>query len=424
MNTPAIALPIRPDQTPLDEVMLAMDIVDTLRHDRSTVERELDADTRDETLVERIRQIYAGQGIEVTDDLIRKGVEALKQDRFAYVPPKPSFALRLAGAYVERWKWFRNSLIAGVLLSGGYVAMQLPQQWQDSRTYSAYEERVDDLDKRLRTTDQRIGALGRWHDAQSVLDGSASAAIGARVDAVATALQRVRKQRTTLEVVGKPVASTDYLAHQQERNQGFDRSLAQLAGMEGELSAVERSVQEADQLRALVLRFSASSTILSAADLQPAVQAEVSGVRQQAEGALRAGDVALAEPSVRRLEQIAAQLTQAYELRIVSQSGVKSGVWRYPVDNPDGRNYYLVVEAIGESGTPLLLPITNEETQQIQSVSRYAVRVPEAVYEGVKADKLDNGLIDAPLVGIKRRGELDVDFKVPVAGGYITEWDN
>ncbi len=103
-NLPATtdASPV-PTPVPLDEVMLAMDIVDTLRHDRSTVERELDAETRDEVLIERIKSIYAGQGIAVTDDLIRNGVEGLKQDRFAYLPPKPSFALRLAQVYIERW---------------------------------------------------------------------------------------------------------------------------------------------------------------------------------------------------------------------------------------------------------------------------------------------------------------------------------
>jgi len=49
--------------------------------------------------------------------------------------------------------------------------------------------------------------------------------------------------------------------------------------------------------------------------------------------------------------------------------------------------------------------------------------VPEAVYEEVKADKLDNGLIDQALVGRKQRGVLEVQFDRPVAGGYITRWE-
>lgn len=424
MNTIAAQLPARQDNTPLDDVMLAMDIVDTLRHERSTVERELDAETRDEVLVERIKQIYAGQGIAVTDDLIRKGVEALKQDRFAYVPPKPSFALRLAHFYIGRWKWFRRGAITAVLLSGSYVAMQLPQQWQDSRAYSAYSARIAEIGDRFDSLDTRIGSIGRWHDAQSVDDGPAATTIGKLVDEVGSGLKRMRSQRSALAAVSTAVDADTYAAQKLPIASVIDRSVVELAEVESAVTALEQKMGTADQLRALAQRFTTASTALSVAHLKPEVQTEVTNLLSQADAGFHAGDAGLAEPLVRRLEQMAAALTQAYELRIVSQQGVKSGIWRYPVDNPNGRNYYLVVEAIGESGLTLSLPITNEETQKIEQVSRFAVRVPEAVYESVKADKIDNGLIDNALVGSKRRGELDVDFKMPIAGGYITRWED
>ena len=74
------------------------------------------------------------------------------------------------------------------------------------------------------------------------------------------------------------------------------------------------------------------------------------------------------------------------------------------------------------SGRIVALPVINEETQRSESVALFALRVPQAEYEKVKADKLDNGLIDEAVVGEKRRGELDVDYRVAVAGGAITEW--
>lgn len=55
-------------------------------------------------------------------------------------------------------------------------------------------------------------------------------------------------------------------------------------------------------------------------------------------------------------------------------------------------------------------------------MSLFAIRVPPAEYERVKADKLDNGLIDDAVVGEKRRGELEADYRIAVAGGAITEW--
>ncbi|MDZ4813956.1 MAG: DUF6384 family protein [Pseudomonadota bacterium] len=411
-----------PTPVPLDEVMLAMDIVDTLRHERSTVERELDAETRDEVLIERIKGIYAGQGIAVTDDLIRNGVEALKQDRFAYLPPKPSFALRLAQVYIERWKWFRRSAITSVLLGAGFVAWQLPQQWQERRAYSTYTQRFVEVGERVGKLDVRIERLTRWHDAQSAAEEPVRAPIGRIVDDIDTALRRVRSQRAKLSTLSA-ADSDDFAAQKLASTAVVESSAAELVEIETSLHSLETKSAVADQLAGLATRFLAATTVLAGAALNASDQANVTNVSQQAAAALRAGDAVLGEASVRRLDQIAAQLSQVYQLRIVSQSGVKSGVWRYPVDNPKGRNYYLVVEAIGESGLPLNLPITNEETQKIEDVSRFAVRVPESGYESVKADKLDNGLIDNALVGIKRRGELDVVFKIPVAGGYITQWE-
>ena len=72
----------------LDDMMLAMDVVDTLRHRERLVERELNEEAREEQLIERLRALYKGQGIEVPDSVIARGVEALKESRFVYTPPK------------------------------------------------------------------------------------------------------------------------------------------------------------------------------------------------------------------------------------------------------------------------------------------------------------------------------------------------
>jgi hypothetical protein len=416
-------LPARQDATPLDEVMLAMDIVDTLRHERSTIERELDAEARDEALVARIRGIYAGQGIEVTDELIRKGVEALKQDRFAYVPPKRSLALRLAHVYVERWKWVRRGALVAVLAAAGVVAWRLPQQWSDHRAHAAYSERAEAVGARIEAIDAKRARLQRWHDAQVPADDPARVATGRLVDAVGATLRRVDAQRSALPAL----AGTDDDARAEKAAAdaaAVERAAGELGEIEAALETADAQSRAADRLSALGTRFVAAMLAAADADFAASDEDEVNAVADRAEAALHAGDAALAASQVERLEQIAAQIGEAYELRIVAREGVKSGIWRHPVGNPNARNYYLVVEAIGAGGDALMLPITNEETQKIERVSRFAVRVPEAVYESVKADKSDNGLIDQALVGVKRRGRLAVDFAMPVAGGYITRWED
>lgn len=107
----------------LDDLMLAMDVVDTLRHQENLALKELDDDARKAALVERLKQIYASQGIEVPNSIVEQGVKALEESRFVYTPTPPSLSRTLATMWVERKRW---SLILGsaglavAILGGAY----------------------------------------------------------------------------------------------------------------------------------------------------------------------------------------------------------------------------------------------------------------------------------------------------------------
>jgi len=106
---------------PLDEIMLAMDIVDTIRRRERLLQRELDAEGRAEDLKERLRKIYAAQGLAVPDHVIEQGVAALKEERFVYKPPADGIGRRLALLYVSRarWgKWVLGGLAAALVAVG------------------------------------------------------------------------------------------------------------------------------------------------------------------------------------------------------------------------------------------------------------------------------------------------------------------
>ena len=115
------AVPAKP-QT-LDELMLAMDVVDTIRHRELIVERELGQGARDDALRNRLREIYKSQGIEVTDRVIDEGIKALKESRFVYTPPAPGLGRTLALMWVRRGRiiaWTSALLIGITALWGGY----------------------------------------------------------------------------------------------------------------------------------------------------------------------------------------------------------------------------------------------------------------------------------------------------------------
>jgi len=121
----------------LDEVMLAMDVVDTLRHREDLVEKELGQKNRDEALKARLRQLYEGQGLEVSDHILDEGIQALRESRFVYTPPPPSFARTLAQLWVRRTSIAKVGVVILLL-----VAASVGWQVWSSRSERAAKERA------------------------------------------------------------------------------------------------------------------------------------------------------------------------------------------------------------------------------------------------------------------------------------------
>ena len=124
MSTADKIIEVSPEEQDLDDVLLAMDVVDTLRHRERVVAHELDAEGRERELIERLKEIYAAQGKDVPDRILKEGVKALEEDRFLYNPLNNSLSVRLAKLYVSRGKWMAP-------LFGGVAAL--------SAIWGAYE---------------------------------------------------------------------------------------------------------------------------------------------------------------------------------------------------------------------------------------------------------------------------------------------
>jgi Family of unknown function (DUF6384) len=319
----AAGSPAPPPQK-LDELMLAMDVVDTLRHQDNLVARELDETRREARLIERLRQIYRDQGIEVPDRVLHEGVRALKESRFVYTLPSPGPARTLALAWVHRGrtgKALLGLLVTAVIGWGAYqVGVVRPAQQRTEQVRAQTEREQREL------TDLLPRALEQGH--QEVL---------------AEAQEDVARQRA-------------------------DHILA-------------------DGRSALARR-----------------------------------DAAGAKKAISDLDELRADLRREYGLRIISRPGEQSGVWRVPARNPSARNYYIVVEPVAPDGRILSLPVTSEETGQTQTVSKWAVRVSEDVFNQVRRDKNDDGIVQRNRLGEKRRGYLDVEYLMPVLGGAILTW--
>jgi hypothetical protein len=294
---------------PLDELMLAMDVVDTLRHRELMLEREVEAEDRDQRLLVRLREIYSAQGIEVTDDVLGQGVRALRSERFAYTAPLPSFGRSLALLYVTRARWGKRVGLGVAVVAAAALAFQF--------------------------------------------------------------LVRGPEQRA-------------------------------LANLPADLQSAYQTVVSTTQ--------------------DPKALGEAQQLLAAGEAAFAQRDLGGAGAAVGQLRGLEVRLEQQYELRIVSRPGERSGVERYSTENPSGRSYYLIVEAIAPGGAPLALPIRSEEDGQVKRVRRWGLRVDEATYDKAKADKADDGIIEQNVIGEKRRGELDPQYTVATSGAAITKW--
>lgn len=107
-----------PKPATLDDLMIAMDVVDTMRHRENLVARELNDVGREAELIARLKAIYHEQGIEVPDSVLAEGVKALKESRFTYSPPPKSWKRTAFEIWVKRKRYGTFAGLGLVLLLG------------------------------------------------------------------------------------------------------------------------------------------------------------------------------------------------------------------------------------------------------------------------------------------------------------------
>lgn len=122
------------------------------------------------------------------------------------------------------------------------------------------------------------------------------------------------------------------------------------------------------------------------------------------------------------MRDLAGRLQEVFEVRIISREGVPTGVSRIPESNPDTENYYIVVEAVDADGKILERRIVSEESSKAELVDKWGQRVSETIYNAVRRDKMEDGIVQKGVLGQKRRGELDIKWRSGVQDGAITKW--
>ena len=419
----------KPKKIELNEVMLAMDVVDTLRHQQSLVDRELGTDDHDRALIAKVRKIYADQGLEVSDEVVAAGVKALREERFAYTPPKKSFQLTLARLYVNRGRWAkRGALLLAALLVVYLVynfAVVAPQKRSRQKAAQAINLRIDQQQDQISVAKERLARLN-----QSLVEakkaGSTKASVAARglVDQAQRDISAAREKVQALEKLGikTRVDGNQLAANGATVTARLDERKELISALGVHLDNAEKAATALDELKILPEKLIGQRDRILSEARQKDAELQAQKLYNDALAALGRGDVAAAQNGYALLQQLYDRLVQEYQLRIVSREGVRSGVWRVAQNNPNARNYYVVVEAVTADGKRLELPITSEEDGKTHTVKQWGLRVQESVFEQIKRDKMDDGIINNNVFGIKKRGSLQPRYLIPTTGGAIAQW--
>ena len=133
-------------------------------------------------------------------------------------------------------------------------------------------------------------------------------------------------------------------------------------------------------------------------------------------------DKQAATSAFKDLQSLIMEIGASYDLRIVSAPGKQSGVFRIPDQNSRRKNYYIIVEAIDRAGRPVNISITSEEDGKTNRVSTWGIRVEPTIFEKVKQDKLDDGIVQKNQFGSKQLGALKPNYQFATNGGAILKW--
>jgi hypothetical protein len=198
------------------------------------------------------------------------------------------------------------------------------------------------------------------------------------------------------------------------------RALVRGDGTEAQECAREMSsyISQARELTVLPAQIGDRLEKIRSLALDESVRTEAETIRREA----GLTDGPRLREALRRLTLLEARLEEEYTLVI------SGGKWRFKNSDPSNRSYYLLVEAQDPAGRAVSRSITNEEDGRTSSVTIWGERVSFAVYERIRKDKQDHGVIRDNIFGRKRRGRMEDEVTLSDDGGpvrragQITRW--
>lgn len=122
---------------------------------------------------------------------------------------------------------------------------------------------------------------------------------------------------------------------------------------------------------------------------------------------------------MQRIQDLSRYVMTDLSVRLVDKPGQDTGFSR---SNDVTKRYYLVLEAVDQSGAVVPHEVQNVETGAIEKVNRWAQRVDETEFRRVVADKKSDGVVDDYLFGKKPAGYYSIQYDRPHLNSSVTRW--
>ncbi len=448
-------------------VLGIMDVVDTMRNLDKEVQEQLDRPKKIEALKTQLRERYTVSGIQVTDGQLDKAITDYFSRRWEFEEPGRKFSYKLAIAYVNR-KWIATRIgipvvaVAVAVPSGNFLikagieaAKRAAERSVENSIESAYVSRKDlesEIDKVLsspivsrlpsyeteqvksitantRTQLTDITQFFNTFCPDGISDDTITLEnytdvehnfnpVRERLNNVKIELDKARGILDTQERLESKKKSLDTLIEEIRTNnppqilkQQAETLYAQgIASFEGrQLKGLESYVEQLSGKKADIAAFTELPTRLSSLYAavknlaqEDAAVAKAENIHDEAQTYIQTADIDRLRESIREFEALESALNQEYEVVIV---GGDERYWKGDPNSPSV--YYLKVEAHDQRGRELTIRIKDaEQDGKEESVTQWGEHVPQHVYERIKRDKLDDGIINNKNFGRKRKGYL------------------
>lgn len=109
--------------------------------------------------------------------------------------------------------------------------------------------------------------------------------------------------------------------------------------------------------------------------------------------------------------------------RIIDREGEKAGFRRMRENDPSSTQWFLVVEALDQSGKPVSMHVMDMDDEEIKKVEKWAIQVSEADFRKYSEQKRLTGKIADTVVGTAQNNETAPTWSVAATGGMITKWN-